>query len=137
MWIWACIRGGPCWRMVRRLEKLHIVIRQESPKYATVITISPTLKPFPLLVADGEPAYDISISSTSIENRARLEFHRGHTERRTRNDAVAFYPAPNISKLAPKRIFVTCHMRARVPHGPRTSAARTAPVASPSATSQV
>jgi hypothetical protein len=41
---------------------------------------------------DGEPAYDVTISNIAIKDGARLEFHRGHTERLTKSDGEAFYP---------------------------------------------
>jgi pyrimidine deaminase RibD-like protein len=44
------------------------------------------------VVNDGEPAYDLTISSVRIKDGARLNFHHGHTERLTKNDGEAFYP---------------------------------------------
>ncbi len=41
---------------------------------------------------DGEPAYDITISSVPLGTRARLVFHGGQTERLTTTDGEAFYP---------------------------------------------
>lgn len=51
------------------------------------------------VVNDGEPAYDITISNIAIKDGARLEFHRGHTERLTKGDGEAFYPAFVAMKL--------------------------------------
>ena len=51
------------------------------------------------VINDGEPAYDISISNISIDDGARLEFHRGHTERLSKSDGEAFYPAFVAMKL--------------------------------------
>lgn len=51
------------------------------------------------VVNDGEPAYDIAISNVAIKDGARLEFHGGHTERLTKNDGEAFYPAFVAMKL--------------------------------------
>jgi hypothetical protein len=51
------------------------------------------------VVNDGEPAYDLTISNISIKDGAKLEFHRGHTERLTKSDGEAFYPAFVAMKL--------------------------------------
>ena len=51
------------------------------------------------VVNDGEPAYDLGISSVSIEDGARLDFHHSHTERLTKNDGEAFYPCFIEAKL--------------------------------------
>jgi pyrimidine deaminase RibD-like protein len=45
------------------------------------------------VVNDGEPAYDLEISSAPIVDGAKLYFHHGHTERLTKNDGEVFYPA--------------------------------------------
>ncbi len=45
------------------------------------------------VINDGETAYDVSISNISIKDGAKLEFHRGHTERLAKTDGEAFYPA--------------------------------------------
>lgn len=46
------------------------------------------------VVNDGEqPAYDITIHNVQINESAKLTFHGGHTERLTKNDGEAFYPA--------------------------------------------
>jgi pyrimidine deaminase RibD-like protein len=51
------------------------------------------------VVNDGEPAYDITISNIAIKDGARLEFHGGHTERLSKGDGEAFYPAFVAMKL--------------------------------------
>jgi hypothetical protein len=51
------------------------------------------------VVNDGEPAYDLTISNVSIRDGAKLEFHRGHTERLTKSDGETFYPAFVATKL--------------------------------------
>jgi hypothetical protein len=48
---------------------------------------------------DGEPAYDVTISNIIIKDGAKLEFHRGHTERLAKTDGEAFYPAFVAMKL--------------------------------------
>ena len=46
------------------------------------------------VVNDGEqPAYDITIHNVQINEGGKLTFHCGHTERLTKNDGEAFYPA--------------------------------------------
>ena len=46
------------------------------------------------VVNDGEqPAYDITIRNTPLKDGAKLAFHRGQTERLTKGDREAFYPA--------------------------------------------
>lgn len=46
------------------------------------------------VVNDGEQtAYDITIHNIQISDGARLAFHYGHTERLTKSDGEAFYPA--------------------------------------------
>lgn len=46
------------------------------------------------VVNDGEqPAYDITIHNIQINDGAKLTFHCGQTERLTKNDGEAFYPA--------------------------------------------
>ena len=45
------------------------------------------------VINDGEPAYDVTISNISIKDGAKLEFHRGHTERLAKTDGEAFYSA--------------------------------------------
>jgi hypothetical protein len=46
------------------------------------------------VVNDGEqPAYDLVIHNISLKDGAKLAFHRGHTERLTKSDGEAFYPA--------------------------------------------
>ena len=46
------------------------------------------------VVNDGEqPAYDITIHNVQINEGGKLTFHSGHTERLTKNDGEAFYPA--------------------------------------------
>lgn len=52
------------------------------------------------VVNEGEPAYDVSISNIPIKDGAKLEFHRGHTERLTKTDGEAFYPAFVAMKLS-------------------------------------
>lgn len=52
------------------------------------------------VVNDGEPAYNLTISNVLLKNGGKLEFHRGHTERLTKGDGEAFYPAFVAMKLS-------------------------------------
>jgi len=46
------------------------------------------------VVNDGErPAYDITIRNISLKDGTKLVFHGGQTERLTKSDGEAFYPA--------------------------------------------
>jgi len=46
------------------------------------------------VVNDGEqPAYDVTINNVQLNDGTKLVFHRGHTERLTKTDGEAFYPA--------------------------------------------
>ena len=46
------------------------------------------------VVNDGEqPGYDLTIQSIQLADGTKLVFHRGHTERLTKTDGEAFYPA--------------------------------------------
>ncbi len=46
------------------------------------------------VVNDGEqPAYDLAIHKIQLADGTKLVFHRGHTERLTKTDGEAFYPA--------------------------------------------
>jgi pyrimidine deaminase RibD-like protein len=46
------------------------------------------------VVNDGEqPGYDLTIQNIQLKDGTKLVFHRGHTERLTRSDGEAFYPA--------------------------------------------
>ena len=53
------------------------------------------------VVNDGEqPAYDIAIHNIPLKDGAKLAFHSGQTERLTKRDGEAFYPAFVEMKLA-------------------------------------
>jgi hypothetical protein len=46
------------------------------------------------VVNDGEqPGYDLAIHNVQLADGTKLVFHRGHTERLTKTDGEAFYPA--------------------------------------------
>jgi hypothetical protein len=46
------------------------------------------------VVNDGEqPGYDLTIHNIQLADGTKLVFHRGHTERLTKSDGEAFYPA--------------------------------------------
>lgn len=46
------------------------------------------------VVNDGEqPGYDLTIHNIELKDGTKLVFHRGHTERLTKSDGEAFYPA--------------------------------------------
>ena len=46
------------------------------------------------VVNDGEqPGYDLTIHNIALKDGTKLVFHRGHTERLTKSDGEAFYPA--------------------------------------------
>ena len=46
------------------------------------------------VVNDGDqPGYDLTIHNIQLADGTKLVFHRGHTERLTKNDREAFYPA--------------------------------------------
>jgi pyrimidine deaminase RibD-like protein len=45
------------------------------------------------VINDGErPGYDLTIHSVQLADGTKLVFHRGHTERLSKNDGEAFYP---------------------------------------------
>jgi hypothetical protein len=46
------------------------------------------------VINDGEqPGYDLTIHNIQLADGTKLVFHRGHTERLSKNDGEAFYPA--------------------------------------------
>jgi hypothetical protein len=52
------------------------------------------------VVNDGEqPGYDLTIHNIQLSDGTKLVFHRGHTERLTKSDGEAFYPAFLEAKL--------------------------------------
>jgi hypothetical protein len=52
------------------------------------------------VVNDGEqPGYDLTIHNIQLKDGTKLVFHRGHTERLTKGDGEAFYPAFLEAKL--------------------------------------